>query len=263
MITEILDARIGVISPDDSINDEEFWACLPEKVNFLFTRYRTPQSYDPISISMVQTYADVDTIYDAALTLRITRPSVVIFACNSGSFIGGVGSDRGIIEAIEKGARAPATTITTAQVEALNEMGIKRVAIVGPYPQAVTQRLADFLTSSGFVVTAVASADMDTEWEIGNAQPQVWADLARQVNSPEAECIIIAGSGTRTAPILDALERELDKPVLSGPAVVTWHALRMAGVQSRLSGRGRLLASGLVACPMTLDKPRVHLGINH
>jgi maleate isomerase len=158
-------------------------------------------------------------------------------------FVRGVGSDREIIEAIERGANAPATTITTAQVEALNLMGVKRVAIAGPYPQDVTLRLADFLTSSGFEITSVASAGMDTEWEIGNAKPQVWADLARQVNSPEAECVIIAGGGTRTAPILGALERELDKPVLSGPAVVVWHALRLAGVQSQVTGCGHLLAN--------------------
>ena len=243
MITEILDARIGVISPDDSINDDEFWACLPERVNFLFTRYRTPKRFEPISVEMVKTYGDTDTINDAAITLGITRPSVTLLACNSGSFVGGIGSDKEIIQAIEKETNTPATTIATAQVEALKLMGIKRLAIAGPYPQSVTLRLAEFLSSSGFEITAVESAGMDTEWEIGNADPQVWGDLARQVNSPEAECIIIAGSGTRTAPIVDALEKELDKPVLSGPGVVVWHALRLAGVKTQVQGIGRLLAN--------------------
>ncbi|NER87929.1 hypothetical protein [Moorena sp. SIO3A2] len=243
MVTPFLDARIGVICPDDSVNDDEFWACIPDRVNFLFTRYRTPKRFDPISIPMVETYGDFDTVYDAAVTLSIVRPSVSLLACNSGSFVGGVGGDRKIIEAIERGTNAPGTTITTAQVEALNLMGIKRVAIAGPYPQDVTLRLGDFLTQSGFEVTEVQSAGMETEWEIGNAEPQVWADLARQVNSPEAECVIIAGSGTRTAPILNSLEVELEKPILSGPSVVVWHALRLAGVQSRLQGRGRLLAN--------------------
>jgi maleate isomerase len=243
MTTEFLNARLGVISPDDGINDDDFWAYLPAKVNLLFTRYRTPMRFDPISIPMVTTYGDIDTLHDEAVNLRITRPSAVFLACNSASFVRGVGNDLKIIEAIERGANAPATTISTAQVAALRLMGVKRVAIAGPYPQEVTLRLGDFLTGSGFEVTTVQSAGMDTEWKIGNAKPQVWADLARQVDSPEAECIIIAGSGTRTAPILDALERELDKPILSGPGVAIWHALRLAGVPSRVLGRGRLLAN--------------------
>jgi len=243
MTTEILDARIGVISPDDSINDDEFWACLPKQVNLLFTRYRTPMRFDPLSISMLETYGDIEIIRDAAVTLRITRPGVVFLACNSGSFVKGPGSDHEIIKAIEQGANAPATTITTAQVEALRLMGVKRLAIAGPYPHDVTLRLADFLTSSGFEITSVASAGMDAEWKIGNAKPQVWADLARQVDSPKAECVIIAGSGARTAPIIETLEHELGKPVLSGPGVVMWHALRLAGIEPELTGMGRLLAN--------------------
>ena len=163
MIHEILDARIGVLCPDDSINDDEFWACLPKeessfKANFLFTRYRTPKRFDPISIQMVETYSDLDMLYDAAVTLSITHPSVVLLACNSASFVKGVGNDQKIIEAMERGAKAPATTISTAQVEALKLIGFQRVAIAGPYPQAVTERLADFLKGNGFEVTAVASA---------------------------------------------------------------------------------------------------------
>jgi maleate isomerase len=236
-------ARIGVVSPDDAINDDEFWQYLPERVNLLFTRYRTNQRFEPISSAMVDTYAETGPLRDAAETLRITRPNAVFFCCNSCSFVRGPGYDLKIIEAIEKGAQAPATTITTAQVEALRLLGLQRVGVGGPYPQELTDRLGTFLTGSGFQVTGTFGLGMKSEWEIGNADPSVWCDLARRVNSPEAQGIVLACSGIRTSPILDDLEAELGKPVISAPAVVMWRALRMAGIQDRIPGRGQLLAN--------------------
>lgn len=239
---EAMRARIGVISPDDSINDDEFWQYLPERVNLLFTRYRTSTRDEPISSAMVDAYAESDLLRDSAETLRITRPSSVFFCCNSCSFVRGPGYDRTLIQQMEEGARAPATTITTAQVEALRVLGISRVAVGGPYAQELTDRLGTFLTGSDFQVSRVIGLDMKSEWEIGNADPAVWWDLARRVNSPEAEGIVLACSGIRVSPVLDALEQELGKPVIAAPAVAVWHALRIAGIRDRLAGRGQLFA---------------------
>lgn len=233
-------ARIGIISPDDGINDDEFWNYLPERVNLLFTRYRTDQRFEAISSDMVSSYADLEILQDAAETLRITRPSAVVFGCNSCSFVRGVGHDYRIIEAIQEKASAPATTITTAQVEALRHLGISRVAVGGPYPQELVERLATFLRDSGFEVTSTAGLGMESEWEIGNARPETWANLAREVDRPQAEAILLACSGIRTSPILDSLEQETDKPIISAPAAAVWYALRLAGIETRVPGLGRL-----------------------
>ena len=238
---EIMDARIGVITPDDGINDDELWAYLPERVNLLVTRYHTPERFEPISSDMVDTYADGDLLRNAAEDLRITRPSAVLFSCNSCSFVRGPGGDREIIGYIEDGCGAPATTITTAQIEALKLLGAKKVAVGAPYPQELADRLGQFLTASGYTVTSVVGLGMQSEWEIGNSLPKVWADLARRVNRPEADCVILACSGIRTSSILTSLEDELGKPVISAPAVGIWYALRLAGLKTQIQGRGFLL----------------------
>jgi len=238
----ILRARLGVISPDDGINDDEFWAYLPAGVNLLFTRYRTQQRADPISSAMVDSYADLDLLRSAAETLRMTRPGAVVFGCNSCSFVRGVGYDLRLIEQIEAGVGAPATTITTAEVAALHHLGVQRVAVGGPYPQELTDRLGRFLADSGFSVTSVLGLGLESEWQIGNARPEVWADLARRVNRSEAEAIILACSGIRTSPILADLEAELGKPVISAPAAAIWHALRLAAIEPHVPNRGVLFA---------------------
>jgi maleate isomerase len=224
------------------VNDDEYWEYIPPGVSLLFTRYRTEKRFDPISPGMVDSYADLEPILEAAQTLRITRPKAIAFLCNSCSFVRGVGSDLKIAEAVRSAVHIPTTTISTAQVAALRALTVRRVAVAAPYPPSVTELLVSFLEGHGFEVTGSVSAGMETEWRIGNSPSSTWYDLACRVDSPEAECVLLACSGIRTAAIMEPLEADLRKPVVSAPAVSIWAALRLAGVREQVSGRGVLLA---------------------
>jgi len=236
-----LTTRLGVITPDDAVNDDEYYNYVPPGVTLLWTRYRTPRRFEPISVEMVSSYGDLDVIREAALTLQITRPHATLFSCNSCGFVHGPAGDQNIRQVIAEAAGCEATSVTSSQIHALRTLNLKRVAVGAPYAPELTAKLVSYLESSGFVVTATLSLGLKTEWEIGNSLPTVWADLARQVNSASAECVLLACSGIRTAIVLDGLEQELGKPVLSAPAVAMWHTLRLAGVQAQMPGRGILL----------------------
>ena len=56
-----------------------------------------------------------------------------------------------------------------------------------------------------------------------------------------ADVALIAGTGFRCVAILDSLEQDLKRPVLSANQVSLWHCLRLAGVRSDVSGYGNLL----------------------
>ena len=68
--------------------------------------------------------------------------------------------------------------------------------------------------------------------------------LARQADAPAAEAILISGTGLPTAGIVDVLERDLGKPVVTSQTASLWRALRVAGIDARVGGYGRLLAGG-------------------
>ena len=65
--------------------------------------------------------------------------------------------------------------------------------------------------------------------------------LARQVDCAEAEAVFLTGTGMPTLPVLEALEQDLGKPVVSSASAMMWHALRLAGVRGIIPGYGRLL----------------------
>ena len=65
--------------------------------------------------------------------------------------------------------------------------------------------------------------------------------LGRQVDHEAAEAVFISGVGMPTLGMIEALERDLGKPVISAASAMMWHALRTAGVQEPIPGYGRLL----------------------
>jgi maleate cis-trans isomerase len=67
------------------------------------------------------------------------------------------------------------------------------------------------------------------------------AELARQADTPEAQAVLISGTGLPTVGVLERLERELGKPVVSSNQACLWRALRLAGVGEPVTGFGRLL----------------------
>jgi maleate isomerase len=65
--------------------------------------------------------------------------------------------------------------------------------------------------------------------------------LARSVDAADAEAVFLSGTGMPTVTVLEALEQDLGKPVISSASAMMWHALRLAGVGQPIPGYGRLL----------------------
>jgi maleate cis-trans isomerase len=53
--------------------------------------------------------------------------------------------------------------------------------------------------------------------------------------------VFLTGTGMPTLPVLEALEHDLGKPVISSASAMMWHVLRSAGVREPIPGYGRLL----------------------
>ena len=65
--------------------------------------------------------------------------------------------------------------------------------------------------------------------------------LARNIDVETAEAVFLTGTGMPTLPVLELLEQDLKKPVISSASAMMWHALRLAGVRQPIPGYGRLL----------------------
>jgi maleate cis-trans isomerase len=65
--------------------------------------------------------------------------------------------------------------------------------------------------------------------------------LAKEVNNDKADGIFISCTNFKTLEILEKLEQDLAKPVISSNQATMWTMLRMVVVREPIKGYGRLL----------------------
>jgi maleate isomerase len=246
--------RIGILFPGNSIIDDELWQWVPEGVSVHVNRLESVETLGvPYSAAVALERSRSGDLEAAARNLRIIAPTCVSYACTSGSFVGGVGHDRAIADRLSRVVEAPATTTSTAMVRALREMGVDRVAVAVPYLDELGERLRVFLEESGVKVTGLRA--LNRAQDFGAVPPSEAYRLARLANTPDADGVFISCTAWPTLPVIEHLERDLGKPLITANQATMWDALRLSGVAtSGMPGRGSLYrradaqAGGPVAC---------------
>jgi len=232
-------ATIGIIYPSDGWQDDEYSLFVPQGVSVHLTRAGANQK----ELRAVG-YAEenqLDLIELAARQLACAwKPSCIAFGCTSGSFSRGKGYDQEIAKRITSAVGIPATTAANASVEALKKLGMKKVAVAAPYEDELCIRLRRYLRDYGFAVVSLEGLGLIGS-EICEQPPSAAYDLARKVDRPEADGVFISCTGFRTAEVLQALEEDIEKPVVSANQALMWRSVRLSGVKSPVAGYGKLL----------------------
>jgi maleate isomerase len=232
--------RIGIILPAmNTVAEPEIYSLLPEGVTA-----HTARMYAPVDISDEENFVrmcDVgcDHGEEAAKELATAKVDIYAFAFTAGSFYRGAGWDEEIAKRIEKVGGAPCVVTASAAVQALKEMAVKRVGVGTPYAVA-NPRLKNFLEGKGFMVTKIEGLVLPTAVHVGRQPLMKFEELVRAVNTPDAEGVFISCTNFATLSKIDAMEREIGKPVITANQATFWAALRRIGVKDRIKGFGKL-----------------------
>ncbi|MFJ6082909.1 decarboxylase [Streptomyces sp. NPDC092369] len=160
--------------------------------------------------------------------LRMAGADSVVWACTSGSFVHGWEGAHEQVRALARTAGLPASSTSFAFVHALQELGLRRVAVGATYPDDVAELFAEFLRAGGAEVTGVRGAGIITAAEVGTWDEKEVHALAREADSPDADAVLLPDTALHTAAHIETLERELGKPVLTANQVTVWEGLRLA-----------------------------------
>jgi maleate cis-trans isomerase len=160
---------------------------------------------------------------EAARLLDLAQPEVIGFGCTSGSFLNGPGWDEEMRRRIAAAARTPRVVVTArAVVEALQALGAKRIAVATPYPDSVNVLLKAYLGHFGFEITGFEAVDGWKAGGIANLPPEAAADLVRRSDSPRADAVFVSCTNFRAGEIIDALEAQAGKPVVTANQATFW-----------------------------------------
>lgn len=239
--------RIGLIVPADSHLDDEMWALtVPRAIPFI-TRTRTSMRdpRQPMTVYGVERLAESPDLEDAADRLKAIAPAAAAYVDTSITFIRGPGGDTEIAQRIQRLTNCPTTVTSLAVGHALGALGVRRVAVVTPYPQIITDALHPFLGARGIAVTATAMTESNyvagnTSKEMGELDPQELLRAVNEADSPDAEGIFIACTAVRTVDVIDPLEQRCGKAVVTAIQATMWHVQQLAGLPTQDVKCGRL-----------------------
>jgi maleate cis-trans isomerase len=181
----------------------------------------------------------VEHIDNGIELLAMVKPDVIVVAHTATSYHLGRRGEAELLARLERTTGRRVVTAFGSVVRALEILGLRKLALATPYSPEVTLQGKAHLEAHDFQVVKFASLKgveniYDTTVEHAYA-------LARSVDSEDAEAVFLSGTGMPTLGVLEVLEVDLGKPVISSASAMMWHALRLAGVGQSIPGFGRLL----------------------
>lgn len=227
--------RLGliVLSTDETLENETREILAGRPVSMLHTRIPAQSDVTP---ELLQTMAEEMTSSAARLPKGL---DVIGYACTSGATV--IGPER--VEELIKVAHPDAlvTNPITAVSEALRAFDVHRIAFGSPYVESVTQPMCDYLARQGIEIGAQSSFAVADDYTVARiteaAARTMLLDLAKDET---VEALFTSCTNLRTFGIIDAVEEETGRPVISSNLALIWHMLRLAGIDMRGWGPGRL-----------------------
>lgn len=237
-------ARIGVLVPPGNPTVEpELYRMAPSGVSVHFARLDSSASASaPGAHGGMEdrTRAYVDSLPAVAPTLAAVNPAVVVLAFTAASYANGFAREQVLADRIASLTGTRALTAAQAILAALAHLGVKRLALGTPYPESISAMGRAYWEAAGLQVVGYARlAGVENIYD--ESEERAYR-LARQADAPDADAVLLSGTGLPTVGVLELLERDLGKPVISSNQASLWRALRLAGVHEPVAGFGRLLS---------------------
>ena len=231
--------KIGLICPSTNISIEpEFHRMAPAGFSVHVARAFQDGPQAPALYRQI-----AENVEGAARDLGSAGVQVIAFGCTSCSYFfpGEV-----LTEAMTRKTGAPAVLTSDAVVAGLRALGARRIALATPRTDFVNRRETEWLTEHGFDVVSVEGLQLGKTASqragIGRVPPAATYELARRVDRPEAEAVFVSCTNLPSLDLIERLEDELGKPVVTSNQATFWRCLRAMGSAIALEGYGRLPA---------------------
>ena len=127
-------------------------------------------------------------------------------------------------------------------VDALNELGVRKLVVGTPYLDEINTAEAEFLLKRGFEILDVQGLNLATGTEMGQVTPAFWREFAIAIDRSDADAVFLSCGGIRALEVAEEIEQAIGKPLITSNQAQFWSCLRRAGITDRLQGFGRVFS---------------------
>jgi len=233
--------RIGfLVPPGNPTVEPEMIRLAPKGVTVHFTRMVAHGEAGSHRGQDERNRSQIAHLDENVALLAMVKPAVIALAHTAMSATLGKEGERELVERLGRSSGIPFITAFGSVLLALVNFGARRIALATPYGADTTLQTKAHLEAHG--VSVVSFGSLDNVKNIYEETPERAYALARRVDAPDAEAVFLSGLGMPSIDVLERLERELGKPVISAASAMMWNALRVAGVATPVAGYGSLLS---------------------
>ena len=230
--------RIGLLVPSSNTTMEpELHRMAPDGISIHTARMRlvevTPEG-------LVEMAEDASR---AARLLATAEVDVIVYGCTTGSLVGGVEWEERLVRGIENETGITTVSTSRAVIDALRALDARRVAVATPYTDDLNRLERAFLESNGIEVTTIRGLGLVRNLDIGRTNGVVIKNLVKAMTG-EADAVFISCTNLPTIDLIEPLEAELRRPIVTSNQASLWAALRGCGLKG-IKGYGALLRSRL------------------
>ncbi len=236
-------AKLGVIAPStNTIVEPDFYRMTVPGVTAHFSRIwirnQNLSSNDAFEELLAQIRVEIEYAVQRVMT---AEPDYMVMGMSAETFWGGVAGNREFIRQIKAWTGLDVATGAEACERALHLFGAKRIGVVTPYQPIGDENVIKFFSEIGFEVVKIKGLKCPTAVSIAHVTEDELRQALIEVNGPDVDALVQAGTNLSMVRLADEAERWLGKPVLAINAATWWMALRENGIEEKVYGCGRLL----------------------
>lgn len=229
--------RIGLIAlATDHTSELDFARmCDPEEVGVYVTRIAYDNPTTPDSLRRTG-----PRLTDAAsLILPEERLDVVAFGCTAASVVLGDAAVAEHIQRAKPGSKC--VTPTSAAFAAFAALGARKVSVLTPYSPKVTEELVAYFSSNGLDVVNWNCFGLEDDRKMARISRSSLIAASIDTIDDAADALFISCTALRAAACVEEIEQAIGKPVVTSNQAAVWRCLRLAGIDRKIPGYGRLL----------------------
>ena len=234
-----INSKVGLIALSTDFMIEKDFKKIIENMNIDLFVNRI-RSYYPLTkenlIKMGENVTEVskDILPDEKL-------DCVVYGCTSGTIASGYDSIKNKINLAKPEAKV--VTPSSAAVNALRKMNVKKVSIFTPYSEKLNNDVVEYFKKENFIVTSNSYFDILYDNDIAKIDPDYLYEVITKMDLAEAEAIFLSCTNLPALNIVDKLEKKLNKIVLSSNQVLIWDTLQNIKRTEQVNGFGKLFMS--------------------
>lgn len=213
--------RLGLLVPPANTTIEpELAAALPIGMSLHSTRL--PGRNEPdTSIGLKERFLGYnESLAQVADSFGGAELDALCYGVTGSCYLVGNKGEENLLKDLKAGGTQHVTTAARALGELLRAIGARRIALVVPYPDWLTELAVAYWRELDFDVVQVEP--MSGVVSIYGAKTDQVVATAKIIESTKADAIVLSGTGLITLPAIETLSKCMDIPVISSNLSLAW-----------------------------------------